>query len=952
MIASPLPALADSVIPDSAEETAEPNEADRSTLSYFVGGTALSGVVVESRNNLDYPFSPQTGYWTIRSEAKKIVSAASDLEMNTIFYPATPNMTAMYRSRILPNSRYYSENPQNFSLKDPLKALVKESEEKGIAVCAVISPFEMGSFNETAQYPSLLEEYPDLVLKTNTYSYLDPKLPQVQEIIGKIAGELTSNYKINGVVLDCSTCMSRTGASLNDLKATLEQVAKAVRRRSPSTKIGIILPGDLLKDAQKEETVLFLNDIFEQKSCDFLMPNVTDTVGGENEYQKTISLWEEAISDFPNAELFAYQDAGRILAPLSEEHFYPDSQEILFQQFSNQINGISGSVVSSLHSVMVSPSLFENLITDAGSFWYRDSDLEKPTQLTVGNPSETISVDTDHYLITGSCSTALPLYLNGELYQGQFGEITSSGCFAFDVPLQTGPNRFTFSQGARSRTVTILRQELSEQPQTPIQEIIPESAYPSSNESVSVRGPVTLSCVAPSGAQVTALLADGTKYPLTQENASIEKGYPAKYSAALPLTESENLQVKNLGHISYSMVYDGQLRLQTSLGELIQIGSQQNLSVQIIDPLAPVFKDSSENQIIHTLVEGTKDYVTQSSENYFYLSSGGCIRKSAARVMTDKTDIYTISKRIKNVVLQSTDKGEYITLVGGKELPCIVDYNPEEHTVTLRLSHVLEIPQQLSYLESEMFDSIRVEKEDTNASIILTLKENMTFLGYQISCNENNIIIEFRSNVSPAEQFDPSRPLAGVNIVIDPGHGGKDTGAPSLLGTQGADEEALNLALGRALYDRLDALGANVFLTRDSHAAMAGLDRIMFAQYRDADLFLSIHHCAQDSEGILVTCNNEFSRTLAETVSAGLSKRLNRTAHPVQGSKIYVSEVTSCPAIGIHPAYLMDSSDYCSASNPVDIYRCAYQISEDVCSFLIQSNLQYQSAVSASQQQQ
>ena len=158
--------------------------------------------------------------------------------------------------------------------------------------------------------------------------------------------------------------------------------------------------------------------------------------------------------------------------------------------------------------------------------------------------------------------------------------------------------------------------------------------------------------------------------------------------------------------------------------------------------------------------------------------------------------------------------------------------------------------------------------------------------------------------------------------------------------------------MGRALYDRLDALGANVFLTRDSHAAMAGLDRIMFAQYRDADLFLSIHHCAQDSAGILVTCNNEFSRTLAETVSAGLSKRLNRTAHPVQGSKIYVSEVTSCPAIGIHPAYLMDSSDYCSASNPVDIYRCAYQISEDVCSFLIQSNLQYQSAVSASQQQQ
>lgn len=46
-------------------------------------------------------------------------------------------------------------------------------------------------------------------------------------------------------------------------------------------------------------------------------------------------------------------------------------------------------------------------------------------------------------------------------------------------------------------------------------------------------------------------------------------------------------------------------------------------------------------------------------------------------------------------------------------------------------------------------------------------------------------------------------PLQGMNIVIDAGHGGKDLGADSLMGIQGANEEALNLAVAEALYDRL-----------------------------------------------------------------------------------------------------------------------------------------------------
>lgn len=61
---------------------------------------------------------------------------------------------------------------------------------------------------------------------------------------------------------------------------------------------------------------------------------------------------------------------------------------------------------------------------------------------------------------------------------------------------------------------------------SPISEIIPESAYPANNEPVSILNPVTLSCIAPSGAQVSAEL-NGHLYTLTQQDSSIRPGYPA-----------------------------------------------------------------------------------------------------------------------------------------------------------------------------------------------------------------------------------------------------------------------------------------------------------------------------------------------------------------------------------------------------------------------------------------
>ncbi len=89
---------------------------------------------------------------------------------------------------------------------------------------------------------------------------------------------------------------------------------------------------------------------------------------------------------------------------------------------------------------------------------------------------------------------------------------------------------------------------------------------------------------------------------------------------------------------------------------------------------------------------------------------------------------------------------------------------------------------------------------------------------------------------------DIARQLAlGVKtIVIDPGHGGSDPGAPGYL--KGVWEKDIVLELAKNLADKLrHRLQCTVILTRESDKKLALEERTAIANTRRADLFISLH---------------------------------------------------------------------------------------------------------------
>jgi len=84
-------------------------------------------------------------------------------------------------------------------------------------------------------------------------------------------------------------------------------------------------------------------------------------------------------------------------------------------------------------------------------------------------------------------------------------------------------------------------------------------------------------------------------------------------------------------------------------------------------------------------------------------------------------------------------------------------------------------------------------------------------------------------------------------VVIDPGHGGRDTGAIARDGTR---EKDVVLPIARKVAERLRRSGLVVYLTRSSDVFVSLDQRVAAARKRKADLFVSIHANASGAKSI------------------------------------------------------------------------------------------------------
>lgn len=112
-------------------------------------------------------------------------------------------------------------------------------------------------------------------------------------------------------------------------------------------------------------------------------------------------------------------------------------------------------------------------------------------------------------------------------------------------------------------------------------------------------------------------------------------------------------------------------------------------------------------------------------------------------------------------------------------------------------------------------------------------------------------------------------------IVIDPGHGGSDTGA---IGKNGTLEKDVTLALSKRLARELVATGDfKVFPTRSTDRTLSLEDRNAIAVRKKADLFVSIHANASTNRK-MSGIETYYLNSASDAAAAKLARRENRSA--------------------------------------------------------------------------
>ena len=160
--------------------------------------------------------------------------------------------------------------------------------------------------------------------------------------------------------------------------------------------------------------------------------------------------------------------------------------------------------------------------------------------------------------------------------------------------------------------------------------------------------------------------------------------------------------------------------------------------------------------------------------------------------------------------------------------------------------------------------------------------------------------------------------ISDIRVLIDPGHGGAETGS---TGLNGLPEKELNLTVSRLLRDALLKEGFQASLTRTGDQALSLPERGQLVVDEKADIVLSIHHNALPdgrdpllAEGASCFYYHAFSKPLAQALLDGLTdNRGSRFTVPNYGlfyDSLYMTRIHQALAVLVEIGFFTNPQEF------------------------------------------
>ena len=146
------------------------------------------------------------------------------------------------------------------------------------------------------------------------------------------------------------------------------------------------------------------------------------------------------------------------------------------------------------------------------------------------------------------------------------------------------------------------------------------------------------------------------------------------------------------------------------------------------------------------------------------------------------------------------------------------------------------------------------------------------------------------------------------SVVIDAGHGGKDTGA---IGGN-IYEKDITLDISKRVEKLLKQKGYDVKMTRDDDTYVSLQERVDISEEYSPDIFVSIHvnsSVRPEITGVETHYYHQESMELAQTVHSSLASAVQSANRGLFKSKFYVINHTTSPAILVEIGFISNADE-------------------------------------------
>lgn len=259
-------------------------------------------------------------------------------------------------------------------------------------------------------------------------------------------------------------------------------------------------------------------------------------------------------------------------------------------------------------------------------------------------------------------------------------------------------------------------------------------------------------------------------------------------------------------------------------------------------------------------------------------------------------------------------------------------------------------------LKGEIAEKVSfVKKNASSSQIIVALPRMIEETDYKVftlpSDIANNksfrIVIDINKPV-PKASYNFTAGLKDKVIVIDPGHGGSDSGA---IGPGQTQEKTITLAIGQQVQNLLERAGAKVVMTRQTDVDVYGPNasgaeelgaRTKIATNNKADVFVSIHIDAfsNPSVGGITTYyyqKSGYDAMLAQNIQDNLMSSGIMQDRGIKVAGFYVIKRSEMPAVLAELGFISNPEEEKLLNTPKFQQQMAQGIVQGLESFFAQA---------------